>query len=222
MEDPTKLLILYEDNHLIAIHKPAGLLSQGDLSGDLDVLTVVKQMIKDRDNKPGNVFLGLVHRLDRPAGGTMLLAKTSKAASRLSAQFRARETRKIYRAVVHGKPRHETANLEHLLQKDKASLVTKVVSSNGKQAHLAYKVLDSRAGQSLLEIDLKTGLSHQIRAQLSHVGHPILGDRKYKSRQYLKTGPGIIALYSRSIEFAHPVKKSRLLIETTNPDWWPW
>ncbi len=180
----TALPILYEDNHILAVAKPAGLLSQGDLSGDLDVLTVVKQMIKTRDQKPGNVYLGLVHRLDRPVGGVMVLAKTSKAAGRLSSQFRERTTQKIYHAVVEGRMSTPQAELTHRLAKDRKSRVTKVVPPHldGKIAKLSYEVVDADNGLSLLSVRLITGLSHQIRVQLSAIGHPIVGDRKYGAK----------------------------------------
>ena len=216
-----KVEILYEDNHIIAIDKPPGMLSQGDSTGDLDVLTLVKELIRQRDQKPGNVYLGLVHRLDRPVGGVMVLAKTSKAAGRLSRQIRERETRKIYRAVVQGALTPKEAALEHFLSKDKKSRVTTLVdlSAQGKRAKLSYRVLAIKNERSLVEIDLETGYSHQIRAQLSAVGHPLIGDRKYGSTiAFVK---GRIALYSKSITFMHPTRKSPLTITAEPPSNWP-
>jgi 23S rRNA pseudouridine1911/1915/1917 synthase len=219
---PPQPVILYEDNHVIAIGKPAGMLSQADLSGDLDVLTFVKAFIKRRDGKPGNVFLGLVHRLDRPVAGAMILAKTSKAASRLSAQLRERSARKIYRAVVEGTPEPGQAELIHRLDRDRAARLTRVVAEGGKEARLSYRVLESAGSRSLVEVDLGTGLPHQIRAQLAAVGHPIVGDRKYGSAEALAGGPGRIALYSRSITFAHPVSREPVSVTADPPAGWPW
>jgi 23S rRNA pseudouridine1911/1915/1917 synthase len=216
------IAILYEDNHVVAIDKPAGMLSQADLSGDLDVLTAVKELIKRRDGKPGNVYLGLVHRLDRPVSGAMLLAKTSKAAGRLSRQFRERAARKLYRAVVAGVPTADEAELVHALEKDTAARVTRVVATGGRAARLSYRVLERRDATALLEVDLLTGLPHQIRAQLATIGCPILGDRKYGAAAHLPSGPGAIALYSRSIAFTHPVRDEVVTVEAAPPPHWPW
>lgn len=214
------LPFLYEDNHVLVVHKPAGMLSQGDLSGDLDVLTAAKQIIKERDQKPGNVFLGLVHRLDRPVGGVMVTAKTSKGAARLSAQFRERSTTKIYWAVVQGRPELPEAELCHRLEKDSSTRITKVVDgTRGKEARLRYRVLQSEPDRSLLEVQLITGLAHQIRAQLSAAGHPIAGDRKYGAT--LPYASGIIALYAKSICFSHPVTKEPVTVEAPLPPNWP-
>jgi 23S rRNA pseudouridine1911/1915/1917 synthase len=216
------LKILFEDNHVLAVDKPAGMLSQGDLTGDLDVLTLAKEIIKQRDGKTGNVFLGLVQRLDRPVGGSMIIAKTSKAAGRLSKQFRERETKKIYRAVVAGVPNPQEGGLEHYLLKDRATRITHVVSQSagGKLARMSYKVLETANPKSLLEVDLKTGLAHQIRAQLSIIGHPIVGDRKYNSKMAFEQGR--IALYSHSITFAHPIHKEPVTVTAKPPSNWPW
>lgn len=219
---PPGLEFLYEDNHVLVVRKPAGMLSQADLSGDLDVLTAAKAVIKRRDGKPGNVYLGLVHRLDRPVSGVMLLAKTSKAAGRLSREMRERRPRKIYRAVVAGRPDPPEGRLRHFLLKDRANRVTRVVSGTGqgKPAELSFRVLGSRADTSLVEVDLLTGLPHQIRAQLAAIGHPILGDRKYGSKVALPDGG--IALYAASLAFAHPVQGDLVEISTDPPDGWPW
>ena len=216
------LSVLHEDNHVIVIDKPPGMLSQADMSGDLDVLTVVKQLIKQRDAKPGNVYLGLVHRLDRPVAGVMIIAKTSKAAGRLSSQFRSREAKKKYRAVVEGCPDSDNGRLVHMLLKDRVTRVTRVVEQGGKEARLSYRVIETRGSSSLVEVDLETGLSHQIRVQLSHIGHPIIGDRKYGSSRDLPGGPGVIALFSRSITFAHPTKKEPVTVTADPPKGWVW
>ncbi len=217
---PFKLPFLFEDNHVLAVNKPAGLLSQGDLTGDLDVLTVAKQIIKDRDKKPGNVYLGLVHRLDRPVGGVMLLAKTSKCAARLSEQLRERTCQKIYFAAVEGVPKHREGELCHRLEKDSATRITKVVQApRGKEARLKYRVLASGANRSLLEVLLITGLAHQIRAQLSAEGHPIIGDRKYGSKTPFL--PGKVALFAKSVRFEHPTQKNPIFVEADLPDDFP-
>ena len=216
------LEILREDNHVAVVYKPAGLLSQGDLSGDLDVLTVLKAHIKERDRKSGNVYLGLVHRLDRPVAGVMAVAKTSKAAGRLSAAFREGGVIKRYRAVVQGEVQGEGAELVHRLDKDRAARITRVVSSGGKRARLEYRVLERHKGRSLVEVRLHTGLSHQIRAQLAAEGHPIVGDRKYGARDRLPEGPGFIALYSRELVFAHPVRDEEVRVVGDPPPGWIW
>jgi len=220
------LKILFEDNHVLVVNKPAGMLSQGDLSGDLDVLTLAKSIIKNRDNKPGNVFLGLVHRLDRPVAGAMVLAKTSKAAGRLSEQFRKREIKKLYRAVVEGTPSPDENTLKHVLKKDKPTRKTLVVGNDrgGKPAELRYRLLGTNRLCSHVEIQLITGLPHQIRAQLSAIGHPILGDRKYGAKEAPPLGVerGTIALYSHSIGFVHPVKKGETLVTADPPGVRPW
>jgi len=217
-----ELPILFEDNHLLVVNKPAGMLAQADLGGDLDVLTVAKRIIKERDRKAGNVFLGLVHRLDRPVSGVMALAKTSKAASRLSAQFRDREPEKRYLAVVSGAPDPPRAELAHFLLKDRAERVTRVVAARegGKEALLRYEVLERRGGRCLLRVLLLTGLSHQIRAQLSAVGHPVVGDRKYGSTEPLVRG--VIALHARSLSLRHPVRQEPIEITADPPAHWPW
>lgn len=216
------LSVLHEDNHVIVVEKPPGMLSQADMSGDLDLLTVVRQLIKQRDAKPGNVYLGLVHRLDRPVSGVMIIAKTSKAAGRLSIQFRSREVKKKYRAVVEGCPDPDRGRLVHMLQKDRVTRVTRVVEEGGKEARLSYRVIGSRGDRSLVDVDLETGLSHQIRAQLSFIGHPIFGDRKYGSSLDLPNGPGVIALFSRSITFTHPTRKEPMTVTADPPKGWVW
>lgn len=173
--------VLYEDNHLIAVYKPAGVLVQkGDIEGhDDDTLYwQVKEFLKKRDQKPGNVFLGVLHRLDRNVSGIILFAKTSKGAARLSEQIRERTIKKIYHAVVIGTPTPASGTLEHHLQKDQASRQA-IIDDEGDEAVLHYETIKSNGKFSLLRIELETGRFHQIRAQLSAIGHPIVGDMKY-------------------------------------------
>lgn len=173
--------ILYEDNHLIAVYKPAGVPAQGDASGTASLMDDVKKFLKMRDKKTGNVFLGLLHRLDRPVQGIVLFAKTSKGASRLSEQFRNHTIEKIYHAVVNGTP-SARRTLVHWIKKDadKNEVAAFDQPTHGAlRAELAYEVERAHHGKSLLKIYLKTGRPHQIRAQLAHVGHPIIGDVKY-------------------------------------------
>jgi 23S rRNA pseudouridine1911/1915/1917 synthase len=219
-----ELPFLYEDNHLLVVDKPAGLLSQADLGGDLDLLTLARAIIKRRDAKPGNVYLGLVHRLDRPVAGAMVLAKTSKAASRLSRAFRERTARKIYLAVVRGVPEPPAAALVHRLVRDRQRRLTRVAigDEDGREARLETRLLETRGERSLIEIALGTGLQHQIRAQLAAIGHPVEGDRKYGSAAYLAGGPGAIALFSRELGFEHPVRGTPLHVLAPPPPHFPW
>ena len=199
--------ILYEDNHLIAVYKPAGVLVQkgeGPEHDDDTLYWQVKIFIKDRDKKPGNVFLGVLHRLDRPVAGIVLFAKTSKGAARLSEQFRERTIKKTYHAVVVGEPELREATLKNLIQKDMVSLRAIVGESAsglelGDEAVLRYEVVRSNGRYSLLKIELETGRFHQIRAQLASIGHPIVGDIKYGSKEKLKNGQ--IALASTELKF---------------------
>ncbi|MCX7771808.1 MAG: RluA family pseudouridine synthase [Clostridia bacterium] len=216
-----KIDILYEDNHLLAVVKPPDIPVQEDISGALDLLTLLKEDIKIRHQKPGNVFLGLVHRLDRPVGGVMVFARTSKAASRLSNQIRERETDKTYLCVVKGCPKALKGRLQDYLLKDQETNTTTVVkpgSPGSKEAILDYEVLDSQNGLSLVKIKLFTGRSHQIRVQMSHNGTPLFGDKKYG---YKGEAAGL-ALWSYQMEVEHPVKKERMCFTSSPPDSFPW
>ena len=178
-----KLKVIYEDNHIIVVEKMPNIPSQSDKTGDIDMLTIVKQYIKEKYDKPGNVYLGLIHRLDRPVGGIMIFAKTSKAASRLSQQVREKVFKKNYLAVVDGKFENETGSLEDYLYKDERNNISKVVNKdkkNAKFAKLDYEVIkyDDVKKLSLVKINLHTGRHHQIRVQLSNFGHSIFGDTK--------------------------------------------
>ena len=177
-----KLNVLYEDNHIIVVEKPVNVLSQGDNSGDVSLLDMVKDYVKVKYNKPGNVYIGLVHRLDRPVGGAMVFAKTSKAASRLSEQVRNKTFKKTYRAVIHGTMNKESDTLKDYLYKNKKTNMVSVVNKDHKEAknaELSYKTLDRKDGFSLVEIDLKTGRPHQIRVQFASRKHPLFGDQRY-------------------------------------------
>ncbi len=217
-----KIQILYEDNHLLVVEKPVNLPVQEDNSGDKDLLSALKEDIKIRYQKPGNVFLGLVHRLDRPVGGVMVFAKTSKAASRLSDAIRRQKFERTYLAVVRGIPQKE-ARLEHYLYKDQRNNIVKVVPAThkqGKKSILEYRVLASSENLSLLSVRLLTGRSHQIRVQLSTIGHPLYGDQKYG--QNVNRPGQQIALWANTLEFEHPTKKDTVRFESKPPKEYPW
>ncbi|MCR8634535.1 RluA family pseudouridine synthase [Paenibacillus radicis (ex Xue et al. 2023)] len=215
--------VLYEDNHVIVIVKPVNVPTQEDDSHDPDLLTMIKQDLKHRHNKPGNVYLGLVHRLDRPVGGVMVFAKTSKAASRLSDAVRTRTIRKHYTAVINGKPKQPFGTLTHYLLKDtKTNMVSAVPPGKpgAKEAILDYRVIDHMDGLSLVNIELHTGRSHQIRVQFATIGCPLVGDQRYGAHL---TKPGQqIALWSTELSFEHPVTKETLSFTSTPPAAFPW
>lgn len=205
--------IVYEDNHLLVINKKVGQLVQGDKTGDESLLDSIKNYIKIRDNKPGNVFLGLVHRIDRPTSGLVIYAKTSKALSRLTQMVKNREVKKTYWAVVPKEMIPQSQRLVHYLQKNeknnKAIVFTKV-TDGAKEAILTYNIIKTLDNYHLLEIDLETGRHHQIRAQLSKTGVPIKGDLKYGSPR--SNPDGGINLHARKLEFVHPVTKENMEI----------
>lgn len=218
------LRILYEDNHLIAVYKPAGVLVQKGEGPEHDDDTLywrVKMLIKERDKKPGNVFLGVLHRLDRPVAGIVLFAKTSKGAARLSEQFRERTIKKIYHAVVEGKIEPESGTLIHGLAKDQEARRAEI-SDDGDVSELRYETVKSSEKHSLLKIELKTGRFHQIRAQLSAEGHPIVGDAKYGSQEKLNppAGGGEIALASTELTFETATTGEVVTIKADLPEEW--
>ena len=218
MEDGNQMInIVYEDNHLLVVEKPINIPTQEDDSKDMDLLTMLKQYIKEKYNKPGNVYLGMVHRLDRPVGGITVFARTSKAASRLSEQIRNKEFQKTYCAVVIGNINDE-GTLENYLLKDNKKNIVKVDNS-GKYAKLSYKKLNNKDNMSLVEIKLDTGRSHQIRVQLSNYGYPLYGDQKYNTNS--RVGEQI-ALFSKKTSFYHPVTKELLSFELELPNKYPW
>ena len=221
--DPRELQVLYEDNHLLAVYKPAGVLSQGDETGDPTLLDAAKAWLKHKYAKPGNVFLGLVHRLDRPVAGVLLFAKTSKAAGRLSAEFRTGCVEKVYRAVVEGTPEPAEQTLTGSVLKDEETKRSRLVAAGtagAREAEIHYRVLGTQKGVSLLEVVPKTGRSHQIRVQLAGIGHPILGDVKYGAAAPLPGGE--IALYARALSFKHPTRDETVEIAAGPPPGWPW
>jgi 23S rRNA pseudouridine1911/1915/1917 synthase len=213
--------VFYSDNHLLAVYKPAGLLVQGDQSGDVCLLELAKQWVKQRHQKPGNVFLGLVHRLDRPVAGVMLFARTSKAAARLSEQIRSSSVRKVYLAVVEGKKPASSARLVHLIERlGKNSRIVPRQTPASREARLSYRLLDSAGGRSLLEVELETGRRHQIRLQLAHIGCPIVGDCRYGASEPLSARQ--IALFARQLTIAHPIRHDPLTFCAPLPMGWPW
>lgn len=209
-----ELKVLFEDNHIIVVQKKPNIPSQADKTKDIDMLTIVKQYLKEKYQKQANVYLGLVHRLDRPVGGVMIFAKTSKAASRLSNQVREKIFKKKYLAVLDGKIEKKQGTLEDYLYKDERANRSKVVGKDKKNAKLAkldYKVLKYNEVKdlSLVEIDLHTGRHHQIRVQLSHFGHSIFGDQKYGTRGQGKQ----IALWAYRLTIQHPITKEEMTFE---------
>ncbi len=201
-----KLKIIYEDNHIIVVEKLVNIPSQEDKTGDIDMLTIIKQYIKEKYNKPGNVYLGLVHRLDRPVGGVMVFAKTSKAAGRLSEQVRSKAFNKKYLVIANGKFEVEKGTLQDYLLKNEKNNMSKVVkeeTKNSKLAQLDYEVLkyDDELNLSVLKINLHTGRHHQIRVQLSSRNHSIYGDQKYGGRGHGKQ----ICLWAYELTIKHPI-----------------
>lgn len=213
--------ILYEDNHLIVCIKPAGVLSQSDGSDAPDMLTILKRYIKVKYEKPGEVYLGLVHRLDRPVSGVMVFARTSKAASRLSEQIRSRKVEKLYRCVVNG-ILEGSGRLENYISKDEGKNIV-IVSDNEKPgfkaSYLDYRAVSSKNGLTLAEVKLGTGRSHQIRAQMAHFGYPLVGDQKYGQKDNRCKD---IALESFKLSFEHPVKREFIAFEAPIPAGFPW
>jgi 23S rRNA pseudouridine1911/1915/1917 synthase len=210
--------IVYEDNHLIVVNKASGVLVQGDITGDMPLSEIVKNYIKTKYNKPGNVFTGVVHRLDRPVSGLVLLAKTSKALERMNAQFRDRHIKKTYWAVVKRRPEHPEGVLKHWLIKDSAKNMTKAHNrevANGLYSELSYKLLRELSGYYLLEVLPETGRPHQIRVQLASMGCVIVGDVKYGYKE--ANSDASINLHARQLEFVHPVSKEQIKIKADLP-----
>ena len=212
--------IIFIDNHLIAVTKPAGLLTQPDRNTDESLIDQTRQWIKEKYNKPNNIFLGLVHRLDRNVSGVVLFARTSKAASRLSKQFRQGTPKKHYRAIVLGKLKEEHTTLVHYLRKEKSLRATVFPreTPTAKRSELSYEVINSLENKSLLEVSLSTGRFHQIRAQMAFIGHPIIGDVKYGAPEPLLNQE--IALYAHKLVFSHPVSNEEITLTAPEPKTW--
>mgnify|MGYP002799675465 FL=1 len=205
-----ELTILYEDNHIIVVMKPQGLPSCGDESGDDNMLEQVRRYVKEKYNKPGNVYIGLIHRLDRPTGGVMVFAKTSKAASRLAEQMRNGDFEKKYLAVLVGTPKEPKGTLVNYLKKNPVNNMVYIctqTTDGAKMASLEYRVLEEKGGYCLAEIKLHTGRTHQIRVQMAGISHPVYGDMRYGGENAKK---GNLALWAYSLTFTHPVTKERL------------
>ena len=207
--------VIYEDNHLLVVEKPINVPCQADSSGDEDLLTMLKKYLKKKYNKPGDVYLGLVHRLDRPVGGVMVFAKTSKAAKRLSKQIQNHELKKIYYAVIEGRVPDGGVLKDKLLKDEKTNMT--IVSPLGKDAELSYNLISFINNLSLVRINLKTGRSHQIRVQFSSRKLPLYGDQRYNCKA-LKDQ---IALFAQKLEFVHPVTKEIMSFELPLPERYP-
>jgi 23S rRNA pseudouridine1911/1915/1917 synthase len=212
------LQVLYEDNHIIAINKRSSDLSQGDKTGDTSLETEVKKYIGEKYNKPGDVFLGVVHRLDRPVSGVILYARTSKALTRLNEMFRNTEVTKTYLAIVRERPPADEATIKHFLKKNEKQNKSYVYDNEvkgSKEASLTYRMVGRSERYYLLEIQLHSGRHHQIRAQMSKIGCPIKGDLKYGFSR--SNEDGSISLMARKLEFVHPVKKEKIIITAPFP-----
>lgn len=214
------MTIIYEDNHIIAVSKTCNEIVQGDKTGDTPLSEIVKQYIKVKYNKPGEVFLGVTHRLDRPTTGVVLFARTSKALARLNDMFKSHEQiRKTYWAIVQGQPQEPEGRLVHYLKKNEAQNKSYIVSQGTKEAKeavLSYKTLAKGDHYSLLEVNLETGRHHQIRCQLASIGCPIKGDLKYGAKR--SNPDGGICLHARQIAFVHPVSKQDIVITAPVPE----
>ena len=211
--------ILYEDNHLIAVNKRSSDLSQGDKSGDTSLDNEVKKYIAEKYNKPGDVFLGVVHRLDRPVSGVILYARTSKALARMNEMFRSAQVRKIYLAIVKERPPEDKDTITHFLKRNEKQNKTYVYDTevkDSKKASLTYQIAGRSDRYYLLEIELHSGRHHQIRAQLAGIGCPVKGDLKYGFNR--SNEDGSISLMARRLEFIHPVKKEKVTITAHLPE----
>lgn len=204
-----KLNVLYEDNHIIVVEKPINVLSQGDATGDMDLLNMVKAYVKEKYNKPGNVYIGLIHRLDRPVGGVMVFARSSKAAARLNKAQQEKDFKKEYLAIVRGDIPDSGRFVDKL---EKLSNGNTIVSKNGKEASLTYRVLKRNDKHSLVLINLETGRHHQIRVQFSSRGFCLCGDQRYG-----KVDGTSLALFAYRLSFTHPVTKVRMNFEVKPP-----
>lgn len=211
--------ILYEDNHIIIVNKSSGEIVQGDKTGDKPLVDILKDYIKERDGKPGNVFMGVVHRLDRPVSGVVVFAKTSKALARLNAMFASGDVHKTYWAITRNKPEEPEALLTHWIksvERNNKSYASLTPSKDSKEARLSYKLIASSERYYLLEVKLMTGRKHQIRVQLSTIGCPVKGDLKYGDKR--SNPDGSISLHARRICFTHPVSGKEIDVVAPVPD----
>ena len=218
MEKLPNINIIYEDNHLLVVEKPINIPVCEDESKDLDLLTVLKKYLKEKYNKPGNVYLGLVHRLDRPVGGIMVFAKTSKAASRLSNQVREKTLKKTYYAVVENPLKQKDTLKDYLIKNEKTNITTTTTKDKGKEAILNYEIIKTIDNLNLVKINLITGRSHQIRVQFSSRNNPLYGDQKYNKNAIPHTD---IALFAKILEFTHPTTKENLKFQIELPKRYP-
>lgn len=218
-----RVTVLYEDNHCLVVDKPAGLLTQGDVTGEPTLVDWARDYLKRKYAKPGNVYVGLVHRLDQPTSGVVLLARTSKAAARLSAQFRDGSVDKVYWAVVEGRCPENEGEWTDTLAKDERRNVVEVVDSGGRAARVQFRVLDRSARTTTLELRPITGRSHQLRVQLAARGLPIVGDRKYGAKTALRAVDGGLrmALHAHALSFRHPTREEAISVVAPVPADWP-
>lgn len=213
--------VFYEDNHLLALYKPAGLLVQGDISRDVTLIDIAKQWIKQRYHKPGDVYLGLPHRLDRPVAGVILICRTSKAAGRMTQQFRTGRVKKQYMAVLEGELDIGSGSLTHHLERFGSSArIVDGPTETSQEARLSFRVLEIRSGRSFVEVDLGTGRHHQIRVQMAQLGCPVLGDLRYGASRPLARRQ--LALLARSLSIFHPTLDHPLTFQCPFPQGWPW
>lgn len=211
--------IIYEDNHLLVVEKPINMPSQKDMSNDIDLLTTLKDYLKNKYNKTGNVYLGLVQRLDRPTGGIMVLAKTSKAAKRLSEDIQNHKIKKIYNAIVEGNLKENDTFIDYLIKDEKTNISKITTKEKGKESVLHYEIIKKINNFNLIKIELETGRSHQIRVQFAYRDIPLFGDQKY-NRNCIKNTQ--LSLYSTELSFIHPVTKEELYFKISLPNTYPW
>ena len=221
MEKYQNINILYEDNHLLVVIKPANIPTCSDISNDKDLLSILKDYLKNKYNKPGNVYLGLVHRLDRPTEGIMVFAKTSKAASRLSDQIRKNELNKTYYAVIENIPKKEDTLIDYLYKDEKTNTSYVTNETKGKQAILKYQLISTKNNLSLVKINLLTGRHHQIRVQFSTRNYPLYGDHKY-NKNFINNNKENLALIAACLSFYHPITKELLNFNIDLPKKYPY
>ena len=221
MEKYQNISILYEDNHLLVVNKPANMPVCLDSSNDTDLLSKLKEYLKIKYNKPGNVYLGLVHRLDRPVEGIMVFAKTSKASSRLSNQITNNKFHKTYYAVVENNPKKEDTLIDYLYKDESTNTSYVTNEEKGKKSILEYKLIAKKNNLNLVKINLLTGRHHQIRVQFSHHGYPLYGDHKY-NKKFIKDNKSNIALIAKQLSFYHPITNELLTFEINLPNRYPY